>query len=62
MDRAIIVNNDNGIYEARCNKCAKLLFTFRKKEKKDVDNSSQIAIIVSRCTRSSCKTDNEFVL
>lgn len=62
MRRAIIVKNDNGIYEARCANCGKLLFNFKKtikNGKKSVDKSSQIVIIVSRCTRNSCKTDNE---
>ena len=59
MRKAIIVKSDNGMHEARCASCGKLLFTFRKKGKTEVDKPSLSVIIVSRCTRSSCKTDNE---
>ena len=65
MERAIIVENDNGYTEARCANCGKLLFTFTKKlknPKKSVDKTAQFVIIVSRCTRNSCKTDNEIPL
>lgn len=65
MERAIIVENGNGVHEARCANCGKLLFTFkkiRKNAQKGVDNSAHFVIMVSRCTRNSCKTDNEILL
>jgi len=65
MKRAIIVENNNGFYEARCVNCGKLLFTYKKSQKnlkKSVDKTAQFVIIVSRCTRNSCKTDNEILL
>ena len=65
MKRAIIVENNNGFYEARCVNCGKLLFTYKKSQKnlkKGVDKTAQFVIIVSRCTRNSCKTDNEIAL
>lgn len=65
MEKAIIVENNNGFYEARCSNCGKLLFTFkkiRKNGKKGVDKSAHFVIMVSRCTRNSCKTDNEILL
>lgn len=63
MKKAIITINDNGIYEARCRNCGKLLFTFNTKNSKNpVDESSQSVIIVARCTRNTCKTDNKIYL
>jgi uncharacterized C2H2 Zn-finger protein len=65
MKRAIIVENNNGNHEARCSNCGKLLFTFTKKSEKlekSVDKTAQFVIIVSRCTRNSCKTDNEILI
>jgi hypothetical protein len=65
MKRAIIVGNDNGICEVRCANCGKLLFTFCKNQtkiKRSVDKTAQFVIIVSRCTRNSCKMDNEIQL
>lgn len=64
MERAIIVEN-NDLYEARCANCGKLLFTFCKNQtnrKKGVDKKTHFVIIVARCTRSSCKVDNEIQL
>lgn len=65
MKRAIIVENKNGLYEARCANCGKLLFTFCKNQtnlKIGVDKTAQFVIIVARCTRNSCKSDNEIQL
>lgn len=58
--KAVIIEN-NGHYEARCGNCGKLLLTFRKLYD-TVDKTSQKVIIVSRCTRSDCKVDNEIVV
>lgn len=65
MNKAIIVEKNDDFYEARCSHCGKLLFIFkknRKNEKKGVDKTAHSVIIVSRCTRNSCKTDNEILL
>lgn len=60
MNNSIIIKN--GDYnEVRCGNCGKLLFTFEKSNN-SVDISSQKVIIVSRCTRSGCKSDNKTVL
>lgn len=59
-----IVIESLGKYEVRCAKCGKMLFTYKIPEGKTdsgVDKSSPNAIIVSRCPRSSCKTDNLLV-
>ena len=63
VDAIVIFNK--GKYEVRCAKCGKLLLTYKISEEilpKPVDNSSQNIIIVSRCTRNDCKTDNLLVL
>ena len=65
MERAIIVKDDNGLCEVRCANCGKLLCTFKKIQKKgknNVDKSAHSVIIVARCTRNSCKIDNEVLL
>ena len=63
---ATIINvgtDENGFktYEVRCQNCGKLLFIY-KNSKKTVDRAKQSAIIVARCTRNTCKTDNEFTV
>lgn len=55
---AIITSNSDSQREVRCGHCGKLLFVTDGIFKKDVDFSSQNAIIVARCTRSYCKIDN----
>lgn len=63
VDAIVIFNK--GKYEVRCANCGKLLLTYKISEEnfsKPVDNSSQNIIIVTRCTRNDCKTDNLLVL
>lgn len=57
-----IVTNQNNEYEVRCGNCGKLLFVIKENSKKSVDISSLNVIIVARCTRNSCKSDNEISL
>ena len=61
---AIVIQN-KGKYEVRCAKCGKLLFKYKislKNSEKPIDKSSQNVIIVTRCTRNDCKTDNLLIL
>lgn len=61
---AIVINN-RGKNEVRCAVCGKLLFTYKfsvENVDKPVDNLSRSVIIVTRCTRNDCKTDNLLVL
>lgn len=61
---AVVIKN-RGKSEVRCGKCGKLLFIckfFSEKSEKDVDKSSQYDIIVARCPRNDCKSDNLFRL
>lgn len=61
---AIVIRN-KGKYEVRCAKCGKMLFTYKFSDgnfQKPVDKSSHYAIIVTRCTRNDCKTDNLLTL
>ena len=58
---AIVIHKEQSA-EVRCQNCGKLLFKIEEKRKKCVDNSSPYVIIVSRCTRNSCKQDNKVVL
>lgn len=55
--KAIIIQT-RGRYEVRCANCGKLLFNYKKNSDISVDNSKQNVIIVARCTRNDCKTDN----
>ena len=51
--------------EVRCARCGKLLLTYEisvENGDKSVDKSSRNVIIVTRCTRNDCKTDNLLVL
>ena len=60
MENAIIVKS-NDKYEVRCANCGKLLFTYNfsvDKSVETVDKVTQKVIIVSRCTRSGCRSDN----
>ena len=61
MSDAIITKNGDN-YEVRCGICGKLLCIVSENSKNDVDLSSLNVIIVARCTRSSCKTDNRITL
>lgn len=61
---AIVIKN-RGKCEVRCGKCGKLLFICKNlSESFDnrVDKSSQNGIIVARCPRNDCKSDNLFCL
>ena len=55
---AIITKFSDTKREVRCGTCGKLLFVTDGIFKNNVDISSQDVIIVARCTRNSCKTDN----
>ena len=60
-----VVIQSRGKYEVRCAKCGKLLFFYKFSERnfsKPIDKSSQSVIIVARCTRNDCKTDNLLTL
>lgn len=63
-----VVRKERGRYEVRCANCGKLLLICKfsdenaENSKMCVDKSSRSVIIVSRCTRSDCKTDNYFFL
>ena len=57
---AIVIQKD-GIVDVRCRNCGKLLFRMVY-ENFHVDISKHRVIIVSRCTRSSCKMDNKIVI
>lgn len=52
--QALIIENDNN-FEVRCGNCGKLLF---KIVEKPIDKSNKNVIIVARCTRNDCSTDN----
>ena len=56
--RAIITVISEDKREVRCGLCGKLLFIIDGTFKKQVDFTTQNVIIVSRCTRNSCKADN----
>ena len=56
--KAIIIKNNSNNYEVRCRNCGKLLFVFKPNYSFCVDKKTQSVKIVSRCTRSGCKTDN----
>lgn len=61
---AIIIQCE-GKYEVRCANCGKLLMKYKisgENLQKGVDKSSRSVIIVTRCTRNDCKTDNLLVL
>lgn len=63
VDAIVILNK--GKYEVRCARCGKLLLTYKfsvDNEDIPVDKSSRNVIIVTRCTRTDCKTDNLLVL
>ena len=59
-----IVIKSRGKYEVRCARCGKMLMICKFSDEyaenlnKSVDNSSRNVIIVTRCTRNDCKTDN----
>ena len=54
-----IITKVDGKYEVRCGICGKLLFVIKEFSEKDVDLSKPNVIIVARCTRNCCKTDNQ---
>ena len=64
---ATVIRN-RGKSEVRCGNCGKLLLICKFIEKnaenseKPLDKSAQSAIIVVRCTRNDCKSDNLFLL
>ena len=61
---AIVIRN-HGKYEVRCGKCGRLLFVcklFSNNSEFPLDKSSQNVIIVARCPRNDCKTDNLLVM
>lgn len=64
---AVAIHN-RGKYEVRCAKCGKLLLNCKLSGKfkiisaEGVDKSAQNVIIVARCTRNDCKTDNLLIL
>ena len=55
---AIITKTDSR-HEVRCGLCGKLLFVMNENSKNTVDISALNVIIVARCTRNSCKADNQ---
>lgn len=60
MIDAIAIKKENET-EVRCRNCGKLLFKVGENGKilnNDVDKMKPCVIIVSRCTRNGCKTDN----
>ena len=60
---AVVIKSE-GKHEVRCGSCGKLLlickFSCENTEisENGLDKSAQNVIIVARCTRSNCKTDN----
>lgn len=51
--------------EVRCGKCGKLLFVCKflsENFEKPLDETTQNVIIVARCPRNDCKTDNLLVI
>lgn len=65
---AAIVVKSRDKYEVRCRRCGKLLMNCKfanenvEFSKNTIDNSTQNVIIVTRCTRNDCKTDNLLIL
>lgn len=62
--KATVIENQ-GTNEVRCANCGKLLLIYKisvDKVDNPVDKSSRKVIMVSRCTRTDCKTDNLLVL
>lgn len=62
--KAIIIRS-KGRCEVRCAKCGKLLFNYKEivdNVDKVVDKTKPNVIIVARCTRNDCKTDNQVIL
>lgn len=57
-----IVARSDGKVEVRCGLCGKLLFVVMENSENSVDISKRNAIIVARCTRNSCKSDNKISL
>lgn len=57
-----IVSKSDSKYEVRCGICGKLLFVIKENSKKGVDKPSLNVIMVARCTRNSCKADNQISL
>lgn len=61
---AVVIKNRSKC-EIRCGNCGKLLFVCKflsENSEKVLDKSSQNVIIVARCTRNDCKTDNLLIL
>ena len=58
MVKASVIKNTQK-QEVRCGICGKLLFVVTENSKKTVDLSQVNVIIVARCTRNSCKADNQ---
>lgn len=60
-----VVIRTRGKSEVRCGRCGKMLFVCKflsENSVNPIDKSSQNVIIVARCPRNDCKTDNLLVI